>query len=198
MQEHAADPFGGPQDMNDPEVAIQPQSRPAPSEPASGEHGGTRGADGRVEGTPPREDQDQQDTADEPLPEFDPRWREEFSGLLYVGALTETFSWMGHEFVIRTLTTEELFTVALAVKPYEGTQAQARAWQAAVAAACVVSVDDQGLPVSITRDQGDHAVRFRYVQTNWHPPVIDAVFSRYWALETRVKQVVEAMGKATG
>jgi hypothetical protein len=134
----------------------------------------------------------------DPLPEFDPRVRQDFEGLLFLGRLTHTFTWAGHEFIIRTLTTGETLEVGLLAKPYQGSMAAMKAYQAALVAACVDSVDGRPMPVPITDDARDTSTanRFRYVLRSWFPPVLDAVYEQYLLLEERVTQVLDAMGKA--
>lgn len=135
-----------------------------------------------------------------PLPEFDPRYRDEFDGLMYVGSLTDAFEWLGHEFVIRTLTSGELTEVGLAVKRYEGTNGATKAYQGAITAACLVSVDGKGLPYPITTRPDDTAFqnRFAYVMENYFPPTLDVVYDRYYRLEVAVQKVIEAMGNRSG
>lgn len=132
--------------------------------------------------------------------EFDPKWKDEFLGLLYVGAMTSTFSYLGHKFVIRTLTQDELLEVALAIKEYMDTDAGVKAHMMAIVAACVVSVDGQALPHPITLEIGDSLFQnhWRYVRANWYPPVIDAVFTQYARLEWKVREVIDALGEASG
>ena len=132
----------------------------------------------------------------EALPEFDPRVREDFDGLLYLGRLTDTFSFIGHTFVIRTLTTGEMLEVALLQKPYRESMGDMKAYQAALAAACVVSVDGKPMPLPITNEPVDTALvnRFEYVKRTWFPPLIDVIYERFLALEDRVDQVLVAMG----
>ena len=170
--------------------AVQPTSSPAPSSEPPGSVGGTSGADGEQAG----------DTDPDPLPEFDARYQEEFEGLLYIGALTKTFTWLGHEFHIRTLTTGELAEVALAAKPYDDSEASMKAYQTGVVAASIVTVDGKPLPAPITTDPGDTPFlnRFRYVHNRWFPPVIDAVYEQCFGLEIKVREVIEAMGNRSG
>lgn len=138
---------------------------------------------------------------DGPLPQFDPRLRTEFSGLLYLGALTDTFDWLGHRFVIRTLRTGELVGVSLAVKEYIGTDGYLKAWQCAMVGACVVTVDGQPLPPLPLTDRPDDslvAARCRYVMDHWFPPVPDHIYERYVELELVVREVIKAMGNRSG
>lgn len=133
-----------------------------------------------------------------PVASFDPRCREPFEGLLYLGTLTRAFRWGGHDFKIRSLSTDDILKVGLATAPYDGTAAQVKAYQAACIAGAIVSVDGQPLPlpVDITTDPFDE--RFRYVVKKWWPPVIDVVYQEILNLEFEVDRVLKAMERAEG
>lgn len=142
---------------------------------------------------------DQQE-AEEPLPEFDPKVREDFEGLLYLGALTQQFEWMGHTFVIRSLHVGEILEIGLLHREYVGTLAETKAYQAAVTAACVVQIDKRRMPFPITNEDDDTILRnrFQYVLDKWFPPTLDAIYENFLLLEARVDRVMLAMGKAHG
>jgi hypothetical protein len=132
------------------------------------------------------------------LPTFDERYTEAFDGLAFLGSLTERFSWLGHEFVIRTLGVDEQLAVAQVTAKYKDGGEQL-AYITAVVALCVVTVDGEELPSPIGEDQqlAEWAHRrFAYVKANWFQPTINEVFQRYLQLEDTVAQVIEAMGKA--
>lgn len=131
-------------------------------------------------------------------PEFDPRHREDFEGLLYIGALTHEFSWAGHRFKIRTVTTDELLEVGLAQKKYRDSLGDSRAYVTAMAAACIVLVDGKPLPRPLTSDMADteFSNKFDYVRSHWYPWTVDAVYEEYMKLEARVVEIIESMGKA--
>lgn len=138
---------------------------------------------------------------DEPLPEFDQRHRESLTGLMFLGRLEDEFEWLGHKFVVRTLTTDEHLQAGLIMKPYLGTRAEWRAWQAVQVAAGCVSVDAQPIyvPVTTTQSRGEELrERFNFVIKNWYAPVIDAVYRRIAGLEITSRAVVEQMGKVGG
>lgn len=178
-------------------ATVQPTSSAAPSSTAPG-FGSTSGADGAQ---PSQEAEPGTGGQQEPpLPQFDPRHRDAFEGLIHIGALTETFPWLGHRFTIRTLTTGELAEVALLVAKYEQTQMASKVWQAATVAGCLISVDDRPLPAPLTTDPGDTPLknRFDYVMARWFPPVLDAVYDRYIRLELQVRDVIAAMGNRSG
>lgn len=132
------------------------------------------------------------------VPQFDPRYRDEFEGLLYVGSLKKRFRWMGHLFVIRTLTVNETLEVALLNKPYVGTLGELKAYQAAVVAASVVTIDGQPLPIPTGLSETDLDARFEYVINNWQPITIDMLYGQVLELEAKVNEVLAALGKAQG
>jgi hypothetical protein len=131
---------------------------------------------------------------------FDEQYREPFVGLLHLGALSHTFTWMGHEFVIRTLTTDEILAVGLITKEYEGTIAFNKAYTTAMVAMCVTSVDGEHLPYPYKEEPGDAfaRARFNYVKANWYSYTIDHIYNKYLALEDVVRAVFEAMGNLPG
>ena len=136
----------------------------------------------------------------EPLPTFDERVKQDFEGLMYLGYLEDEFTWAGHRFRIRTLYSGEIIEAGLLHKPYRGSLADAKAYQAAIVAACTVSVDGHPMPIPITNEPTDTALRnrFNYVMKKWFPPTLDAVYEQYLLLESRVLKVLDAMGKAPG
>lgn len=134
------------------------------------------------------------------LPAFDQRYSEAFRGLNYIGSLTKSFSWLGHEFVIRTLGVDEQLAVAQVAARYKDGGEQL-AYATAVVAMCVVTLDGEELPTPIGEDgklaEWAHR-RFAYVKANWFQPTINYVWSEYLQLEDKVAQVIETMGKAWG
>jgi hypothetical protein len=191
------DPYDPPEDPE----SVQPTSPgPAQLSPAPG-FGDTSGADGESQEAPQDSGGGEEEEApEEDLPEFDPKHRQEFEGLLYLGRLQETFRLWGHTFVIKTLTTEEVAEIGLIIKPYRDSAGYNAVYQSATVAACVVTVDGKPLPQTIEIDTKDELrnVRFPYVLRNWMPPVREAVWNRYFNLELTVRRVLDALGEASG
>lgn len=136
-----------------------------------------------------------------PLPVFDRRYEEDFEGLIYLGALTNSFTWLGHGFVIRTLTQGELLIVALLIKKWAGTLGEQKAYVTALAALATMSVDGKSLPTPVGDGDGEFAwayQRFNYAQMNWFQFTIDKIYSEYLALEAKANAVIDAMEKASG
>lgn len=126
---------------------------------------------------------------------FDERYKEDFEGLAFLGALEARFDYIGHRFHIRTLTTDEILAVARIVKDFEGTIGDAKAYATAMVALSVVSVDGKGLPHPY-EESTDYAwayERFNYVKAKWFPFTIDYVYERYLLLENRVRNVLIEM-----
>lgn len=132
---------------------------------------------------------------------FDERYVDAFDGLIYLGALSKEFEWLGHRFVIRTLSTNELLHVGLIVKEYADTVVQGRAYASAMVALATMSVDDEQLPTPVmSHDNGSAWAhqRFNYVTSRWFPYTIDKVYSEYLELDKQASDVIEQMGKASG
>lgn len=136
----------------------------------------------------------------EPLPEFDPRFRLDFEGLLYLGKLSHEFSWWGHTFVIRSLNTRDVLEVGMIHQRYLGSLSDVKAYQAAVVALCLESVDGRPLPIPLSAKAGrSEEVRQRFEHVlDWHPPVLDAIYEQYLLLEGRVGEVLDTVLKAEG
>lgn len=137
---------------------------------------------------------------DERIPEFDPRWREPFEGMLYIGHLEETISFWGHSFLLVTPSSAERLKISLLTKPYDGTIGWEFAYSCALVAAYLIKVDHQDLPRPITNDPKDTAMeeRWNWILNNLKKPVIDALFERCTIVDSEVRDVLDAMGKASG
>lgn len=152
----------------------------------------------------PQEPQEEPQGIPEPdlgeLPEFDPQHRQALTGLMFLGRLEDDFEWLGHKFVIRTLTAGEQVEVGMLVKPYLGTRVEWRAYQAAMLGAAVVSVDGEPISVPLVQNDGvsDTRRKFEYILKNWYSPIIDAVYQRINVLEIQSRAVLDAMGKVGG
>lgn len=167
-----------------PDPTAPTSTGPATSSTAPSTEGTTSGASGS----------DGEEADD--LPEFDPRHREDFSGLLYLGALTDEFFWSAHRFKIKTLTVGELLEVGLIVKEYQGTLGDSKAYVTAFVAASIVSVDGMPIASPLGPQESDLSANYAYIRDSWYPWVIDAVYERCLVLEARVNEIIDAMGKA--
>jgi hypothetical protein len=132
--------------------------------------------------------------------EPDPRWRTDFHGLLYLGALRARFNWLGHVFRIRTLRSDEELIVAQLGAAWAETLGGTRAHAIAMVALCVESIDGRPMPAPLgEQDAGSIGwaeERFRYAG-RWYSYTIDAIFERYLELEGRVREVMTELGKGS-
>lgn len=133
-------------------------------------------------------------------PEFDPRYRDEFVGLLYVGQLEETFELFGHTFTIATPSRMEKIQMGLVIKPYQDTISAEIAWQTAMVAGYLLKVDNQDLPEPVLTSVKDTAFseRYQWVANNVRDAVIDELFTKCLELDGKVRATIAAMGKASG
>lgn len=129
------------------------------------------------------------------LPVFNEKHKLPLEGLLYLGRLEREFSWGGHRFQIKTLTSGDRMQLASLTRPYMGTTEEARAWVTAQAALCVIRVDGHK-PVTPMSQDDDVA----YEQFQWalrlYPWTIDAIFAHLLDLEAQAKEVADEMEKA--
>jgi hypothetical protein len=175
--------------MTDTPAAGQPPGWPGPTEPP---------LPGPL--TPLADESVPGDGEDLAYDDPDPRWRVDFHGLLYLGALRARFAWQGHVFRIRTLRSDEELIVAQLGSAWAETLGGTRAHAIAMVALCVESVDGKPMPSPIgEQDAGSIGwaeERFRYAG-RWYSYTIDAIFERYLELEGRVREVMAELGKGS-
>jgi hypothetical protein len=132
--------------------------------------------------------------------EFDPRWREPFTGLAYLGHLSEEFEFWGHRFQIMTPSHLDKIDIGLLHRPYADTLSSELVFATAMTAAYLKAIDGRDLPQPIVNDPKETALheRFRWVSENLRQPVINRIYNRCLALEEQVEGVLAAMGEARG
>lgn len=126
-------------------------------------------------------------------------WKQDFHGLLHIGALSASFEYLGHKIAIRTLTTDEELIVGQLTAEYSGTIAEPKAYQLALICMAVQSIDGQALPLPLGEGTDQIAwarERFAYAR-RWYPFTLDIIHTRYLELEGRVRVVLDEMGKAS-
>jgi hypothetical protein len=159
-------------------------------------------------GTDEDQQQDEESPPDTPLQEqdgiqpqeFDPRHRDAFTGLLFLGYLEKTITVWGHTFHLVTPSQAEKIQIGLLHKEYLGTLASEIAYQTLLVAAYLRNVDGNELPKPITNDSKDQALneRYRWVGENLREQVIDEIFSRCIMMQADIRDILAAMGKASG
>lgn len=148
--------------------------------------------------TNPVQDVPTDDDTDDLKPrEFDPKAKEPFVGLLYLGALDREVVLFGHKFLLVTPTNAERIQMGLITKDWRDTATEEVALGQALVAAFLRKVDGQPLPEPISPDPRDTALRgrFNWVGENLRRPVITALFQECLILDSQVDIALEAMGK---
>lgn len=131
--------------------------------------------------------------------EFDARHREPFTGLLYLGYLEDEFTLYGHRFTMCTPTQADRLQLGPVIKEYGDTSTGQIAYQCALVAAYLVSVDGQPIAVPIFTTEHSPSVRdkFTWVINNLRRPIIAEISDKCFELEDQVATILEAMGKAS-
>lgn len=127
------------------------------------------------------------------IPTLDPKWRNAFQGLSYIGYLEDSVQIPYHEFKVRTLKTGEKIEVTSLVQILEQSVGYHRAYRAAVAAAGLMLVDGKPLLVGSKRE-GVIEQRYRYIIDNWHDYVIDLLYDKINSLEGQVLEIMKELG----
>lgn len=169
---------------------------PGPQTGDSGEGASISSASGRI----PDSSATSQDAPTPDYREFDSRYKDSFTGLLYLGYLDEEFDLYGHRFRIATPTQAERLAAGPVIKEYTETITAELAYQAIMVAAYLQSIDGQNLPLPVLTQVRDNGLRdrFSWVTENLRRPVITEVFERAMILEDEVDATLDAMGKASG
>jgi len=118
--------------------------------------------------------------------EFPPEVKQDVDGLMWLGYLTDSFDLYGHSFVIRTLTRGERLAITQITKEYEETLGMADAYQTAIVAASLMSIDGKPLVDLHKGSNPLHRIKenFELVQ-KWYDPVIESLYERISQLMVR-------------
>lgn len=126
---------------------------------------------------------------------FPDEMNEDVDGLIWLGYLEETVDYCGHEFVIRTIRSEEQLLASLVTKEYTNTLGQAKAWVAAHVGLALVAIDgDEEFCPQAGFSKKDYArARFKYVTSKWYEPTINKLYEAYAGLLDRQAEILEEM-----
>lgn len=115
-------------------------------------------------------------------------------GLMNLGKLTKRFDIMGHSFVLKTLTIGEELAIGQVVNEFAGTIGQGKAFQTAVIASAIVTVDGREIVGALGADtQASLQDKFDYITRNWYIQTIDKVWLVYQELLVRQQAAYNAI-----
>lgn len=130
---------------------------------------------------------------------FDPRYREAFTGLMYIGYLEKTVTIYGHTFDLQTPSQNERLEAGILHKQYINSLSSEIAWAAITVSLYLRSVDGQPLPEPIGPKDSGLSDRFFWVINNLKNVVIQQVYEEALILDSDVAEVLEeldSVGKA--
>lgn len=132
--------------------------------------------------------------------EFDPRYKDPFTGLLYLGYLENEVELYGHRFRLCTPTQADRLKIGPVIKEYADTATGELAYQCALVAAYLTSVDGQPIAIPIFTSEQAPSVRdkFGWVIENLRRLIISELSDKCFELEDEVAETLKAMGKASG
>jgi hypothetical protein len=125
--------------------------------------------------------------------DLDPRARQDFIGLLYLGYLEEEVKVAGHRFLLRTPSQAERLEIGALHKPFLNTVSTEPAWRVLMVASYLRRIDAEPAPEPLAIVSPLRA-RWEWVQDSIHSPVmIEHIYDRCMMLEFRARAVVEAL-----
>lgn len=128
-------------------------------------------------------------------PEFPDELVEPLQELTQVGHLTDSFTYAGQEFVIRTMTIgEELEALRVTRDYHDIPVAAGRVYATAMVAGAVQNLNGVPLAIPISEKQNIMEIKFGKVK-KWFWPVIEVVYRHYEQLERKQKEVLDGLQK---
>jgi hypothetical protein len=124
------------------------------------------------------------------LSDFDRRYREPFTGLLFLGKLERTVEHFGHTFELHTPTQREKIEGGLLHKDYLNTISSEIAWATLTVATYLRAVDGTPLPEPLGTGSGLKE-RFNWVVDNLRNQIIQTLFIDCLELESQVDKTLE-------
>ena len=138
--------------------------------------------------------QDGQDDVNQgEAPEFPDELVEDLQNFAVVGHLSDSFTYGGQDFTIRTMTMGEELEALRATKDYNDIPvASGRVYATAMVAGSVQTLNGTPLVIPISEKQDIVELKFRKVK-NWFWPVIEVVYQRFSILEARQKEILDGL-----
>jgi hypothetical protein len=123
-----------------------------------------------------------------------------FASLLTCGRRSKTIKIMDHTVVVETVNGDDDLRIGLYAKPYVGSLGEQRAYQIAVAAAGIRSIDGKPFATTVYSDVDNSALfdeKVAKVQ-RMYPHVIQRIYRAVVDAEKEFAELVERLGKSDG
>lgn len=135
-----------------------------------------------------------------PGEELSPEEEVMFSSLLTCGRRSKTVKILDHTVVVETVNGDDDLRIGIYAKPYVGTLGEQRAYQIAVAAAGLRSIDGRPVVQTLYAD-ADLTALFEEkvaIVAKMYPPVIQRMYRAVLDAEKEFAELVERLGKSNG
>lgn len=126
--------------------------------------------------------------------------RAQFKTLLTIGRVTKEVDVLGHPVLMKTMTVSDELMVGLETEKYRKSEAFARAYQSAVVAASVISIDGEPVYTPISAEESDTEVftkRLKKIHA-LYPIVVSEIYRHYMEVEKEFAQLAQKLGKLQG
>lgn len=127
------------------------------------------------------------------LSSFDPRYRDAFTGLLYIGYLKDRVILFGHSFEIQTPSQNERLEAGILHKKYVNSLSSEIGWATITVANYLRKVDDQELPQAIGPKDTGLLDRFNWVAENLKQVVIQRLYEECLILDSEVAEIMKEL-----
>lgn len=152
--------------------------------------------------TPTEEDRQKvADTPVEVVTELTDEERVWFSTLLTCGRRHKSITVMGdHQVAIQTLNSDDDLRIGLYTKEFKDSDAYPRAYQIAVCAAGIRTIDSRPLYQPITESEDEGAVFMEKISrmSKFYPVVITEIYRAIMDLDTEFAELARKLGKLSG
>lgn len=142
--------------------------------------------------TPPEDEQGE---------ELSPEEQVMFSSLLTCGRRTKTLTVFEHTVVVQTLCCDDDLRIGMRVKDYQGTSGEQRAYQVAVVAAGLRTIDNQPLVAPTLFENADpealYEEKFKKV-SKMYPTVVSQIYRAIMDAEVEFVKLATRLGKLDG
>ena len=125
--------------------------------------------------------------------EFDPRYREPFMGLIYLGKLTKTEILYGHSFYLETPSQSVVLEGGLLHKQYLNSLSSELAWAAIRVGTYLLKVDDKPLPEPIGPADSGLNGRVTWILSNLKGQVIQDLYEKCLLLDVQVNDTLREL-----
>lgn len=128
--------------------------------------------------------------------EFDPRHREDFTGLLFLGKLEDECRIAGHRFKLATPTQQDRLEMGPLHKPWVNTLTAELAWRLIIVAAYLRKIDSEDAPEPLSRNMTPLGTRLDWVrETIVSDIIIERLYNECLLLDARVRELIEELDR---